>query len=172
MLQRKYSAHALNPAHPTLESVSDNPLPHRISVAPMVDVSSPHFLYLLRLIGGPTPQLYTEMYHAKAILGFQENGILDFRLGLNDSSPRQIHSELVAAHPSESLRKNLDPEVCKRPEEIFGTRETRDNTVVQLGGSDPESLAQATAILARQREFCAVNLNLGCPSPAVQVTLI
>ncbi|KAJ9053698.1 hypothetical protein DSO57_1021759 [Entomophthora muscae] len=145
-----------------------NSIFRKISVAPMVDVSSPHFLYLLRLIGGPKPQLYTEMYHAKAILSFQQDGKLDFRLGLNNSSPRQIHAGLFAEPPDGSLIHSIRHTIPKNPAEIFGNIEARDNTVVQVGGSDPDSLARATEVLAKQREFSAINLNLGCPSAAVQ----
>ncbi len=38
--------------------------------------------------------------------------------------------------------------------------------VLQLGGSDPATLFEASAI-ARSYPFCEINLNLGCPSPRV-----
>ena len=39
--------------------------------------------------------------------------------------------------------------------------------VVQLGGNDPKILA-AYARMAEEMGYCAVNLNVGCPSPAVR----
>lgn len=38
---------------------------------------------------------------------------------------------------------------------------------LQLGGSDPAQLAEAVTI-ARDRGFCEINLNVGCPSDKVQ----
>lgn len=38
---------------------------------------------------------------------------------------------------------------------------------LQLGGSDPDQLYQATEI-ARQHPYYEINLNLGCPSDRVQ----
>jgi len=39
--------------------------------------------------------------------------------------------------------------------------------VLQLGGSDPERLAEA-ALLGQQYGYDEINLNVGCPSPRVQ----
>ena len=39
--------------------------------------------------------------------------------------------------------------------------------VLQLGGSDPEKLAEA-AVLGEKYGYDEVNLNIGCPSPRVQ----
>jgi len=39
--------------------------------------------------------------------------------------------------------------------------------VLQLGGSDPDALAKS-AVMAQQRGYRAVNLNVGCPSDRVQ----
>ena len=38
---------------------------------------------------------------------------------------------------------------------------------LQLGGSVPETLAKAAALCVRYGGFAEVNLNCGCPSPAV-----
>ncbi|KAI0243029.1 hypothetical protein L0F63_007373 [Massospora cicadina] len=136
--------------------------PHRVSVAPMVDISTPHFIYLLRLLGGPRPQLYTEMFHSNAIINHNEMGDLGWRLGL-DSGLAKIKSRIrpVSAAATTAGDAQL---IQKRLESGFDC----ENTVVQLGGSDPKLLASATSILAPLKRFCAINLNLGCPSPAVQ----
>jgi tRNA-dihydrouridine synthase A len=39
--------------------------------------------------------------------------------------------------------------------------------VLQLGGSDPDKLAEA-AVLGQQYGYDEINLNVGCPSPKVQ----
>ncbi|KAI9499512.1 tRNA-dihydrouridine synthase [Zychaea mexicana] len=43
----------------------------------------------------------------------------------------------------------------------------RPNVIVQLGGSNPETMAQAAKILQDQG-YAEVNINVGCPSKAVQ----
>jgi tRNA-dihydrouridine synthase A len=43
----------------------------------------------------------------------------------------------------------------------------RSNVVVQLGGSDPENMAQAASLL-QQSGYHQVNINVGCPSQNVQ----
>ncbi|ORX93411.1 FMN-linked oxidoreductase [Basidiobolus meristosporus CBS 931.73] len=48
--------------------------------------------------------------------------------------------------------------LCGPPEE---------NTVVQIGGTEPEAMAQATKIL-QSAGFPEVNINVGCPSSRVQ----
>ena len=43
----------------------------------------------------------------------------------------------------------------------------KKNTALQLGGSNPNSLAKACQIAA-DYDYCEINLNCGCPSPRVQ----
>ncbi|KAI7876916.1 FMN-linked oxidoreductase [Lichtheimia hyalospora FSU 10163] len=43
----------------------------------------------------------------------------------------------------------------------------RSNVVVQLGGSDPKEMARAASILEEQG-YGEININVGCPSKAVQ----
>ncbi|CAG9000411.1 MAG: tRNA-dihydrouridine(20/20a) synthase [Candidatus Celerinatantimonas neptuna] len=45
--------------------------------------------------------------------------------------------------------------------------EAEHPVVLQLGGSDPQALAQC-ALIAQQRGYDAINLNVGCPSDRVQ----
>ena len=52
-------------------------------------------------------------------------------------------------------------------ERIIGFGEHEHPVVLQLGGSDPEKLAQASRI-AEDWGYDEVNLNCGCPSDRVQ----
>ena len=52
-------------------------------------------------------------------------------------------------------------------ERLLGFREDEHPLVLQVGGSDPGKLAQATAIGASYG-YDAINLNVGCPSDRVQ----
>ncbi|KAI8997835.1 dihydrouridine synthase-domain-containing protein [Pilobolus umbonatus] len=96
-----------------------------ISVAPMVDITTPQFLELLHIISGEHRyDYYSEMYHSEAILHHQ--GHLDRFVG-----------------------------------------KPRSNVVVQLGGSQPDSMAKAAKVL-QENGYSEVNINVGCPSPNVQ----
>ena len=46
--------------------------------------------------------------------------------------------------------------------------EEEQPVALQLGGSDPEALAQC-AKLAQERGYDEINLNVGCPSDRVQI---
>ena len=45
--------------------------------------------------------------------------------------------------------------------------EAEHPVALQLGGSDPKDLAQS-ALIAQQRGYDEINLNVGCPSDRVQ----
>ena len=51
--------------------------------------------------------------------------------------------------------------------EFLYHNDPQHNTALQLGGSNPNSLAQACQIAA-DFDYCEINLNCGCPSPRVQ----
>ena len=51
--------------------------------------------------------------------------------------------------------------------DYLGFSEQEQPLVLQLGGSDPQALA-ACAVLAEQRGYNEINLNVGCPSDRVQ----
>ncbi|WP_417614150.1 tRNA dihydrouridine(20/20a) synthase DusA [Oceanisphaera sp.] len=51
--------------------------------------------------------------------------------------------------------------------DYLGFSEPEQPLVLQLGGSDPQALA-ACAVLAEQRGYNEINLNVGCPSDRVQ----
>lgn len=99
------------------------PLDRRLSIAPMMEQTTPAFRYLARLITHHT-LLYTEMVVAQAVIKGDRNRLLAY-------SPEE--------HP----------------------------LAIQLGGSDPLLLAEASRI-AEDKGFDEINLNVGCPSSRVQ----
>ena len=106
----------------TTSSTASQP-DRRLSVAPMMEWTTPAFRYLARLISRHT-LLYTEMVVAQAIL----RGDRDRFLAFSDEE-----------HP----------------------------VALQLGGSEPASLAEAARI-SEQYGYDEINLNVGCPSDRVQ----
>jgi len=54
------------------------------------------------------------------------------------------------------------------PEHLLGFDATEQPVALQLGGSDPVSLARA-ARMGEERGYVEINLNVGCPSERVQV---
>ena len=108
----------------------------RLAVAPMIDVTDRHFRMLIRCIS-PLPVLYTEMTWDRAIL-------------YNSPGERE-HQE---------GQKNLRPRTV---EGIIGFSEEEHPIVLQLGGSEPETLARAARIGAI-RGYDEINLNCGCPA--------
>ncbi|KAI9298617.1 FMN-linked oxidoreductase, partial [Neoconidiobolus thromboides FSU 785] len=100
----------------------------------MIDISTPHFIKLLQLIGNQHIQLYTEMYHCGAIINMYKNNTLNFLLNTD-----------------KNLKNN-----------------NNNNIIIQLGGSDKDLLSQACKIITNLNYYQGINLNLGCPSTAVQ----
>ena len=98
-------------------------LDHRLSVAPMMDVTDRHCRFFLRQITRRT-LLHTEMITTGALL----HGNIDRHL--------RFHPE---EHP----------------------------LALQLGGSEPDALAQCARIAATYG-YDEINLNVGCPSERVQ----
>jgi tRNA-dihydrouridine synthase A len=96
---------------------------HRLSVAPMMDVTDRHCRFFLRQITRRT-LLYTEMITTGALLHADVDRHLRF-------------------HPDEHP------------------------LALQLGGSEPEALAQCARIAAAYG-YDEINLNIGCPSERVQ----
>ena len=79
-----------------------------------------------------------------------------------------------AFHRTMSARALLYTEMVTANAVIFGDRdrligfsEAEHPIAMQLGGSDPQSLAKAAAICA-ERGYDEINLNVGCPSDRVQ----
>lgn len=101
-------------------------LDEKLSIAPMVDWTDPHYRMLMRGITKKTV-LYTEMVVDDTVIN---TPCLDFMVG------REIDAE-----PS----------------------------VIQLGGSNPETLAKAVEVCETysQGQYGEINLNCGCPSQRV-----
>ena len=112
--------------------------PHRFSVAPMLDCTDRHFRVLMRQISRRS-LLYTEMVVAQAL----------------HHCHRASRAAGGDARASARLERLLGFDPCERP------------LALQLGGDDPELLAEATR-MAADRGYDEVNLNVGCPSEKVQ----
>lgn len=79
----------MNRSIPLFKHFANSPsLRYPIAVAPMIDVSTPHYLHLLNLIH-PEHCQYTEMIHCRAVTRYKAND-LDFKLGLPPTSNRVI----------------------------------------------------------------------------------
>ncbi|GFE63901.1 tRNA dihydrouridine(20/20a) synthase DusA [Litoreibacter roseus] len=106
-----------------MEALSQNIVPWRMSIAPMMDWTDRHCRYFHRLMSRHA-LLYTEMVTAPALVRGGAMHLLDY-----------------------------DP--------------TEHPVAVQLGGSDPDELAEAARLCA-ERGYDEINLNVGCPSDRVQ----
>lgn len=128
----------------------------KLSLAPMMEYTNRHFRHLVRLISCRT-LLYTEMIAANALAHERKNSML--LLQQQDYEQQQEQPPEYAY-----LRRFLGQ---GQVEPLEGP------SVLQLGGSDPEQMYQASRTvldLTQQGGFCdytALNLNCGCPSPKV-----
>ena len=110
---------------------------YRFSVAPMMDCTDRHFRVLMRQISRHC-LLYSEMVVARALHHIARDGSVS-RMG-----ERQ-----------QRLERLLGFDAVERP------------LVLQLGGDDPELLAEA-ARMGADWGYDEINLNVGCPSEKVQ----
>ena len=94
-------------------------------LAPMLDVTTPHFRRFFRLIDLRTT-LFTEMVVADTIIRMSDEDLLE-KIGMYEG-----------------------------------------NTVVQVGGSNPETIAAAIETVMKKIGFKSFNLNCGCPSTRVK----
>ena len=97
---------------------------HRISLAPMLDVTNVHFRFLMRLLTKQTT-LWTEMIHSNTIV---YNSHLNTQL-LDEQTIKQKGSAKI-----EGYKQMLHFNTLEHP------------VVIQLGGSDPSSLAKAAKL--------------------------
>jgi nifR3 family TIM-barrel protein len=89
--------------------------------------------------------------------------------GLTDRALRQLMdeiggcgmlvSEMIAA---EGLRRRN-----RRTLEMIADSKTRTPQFIQLFGANPETLAEAAAIVSAETAFAGIDLNMGCPVPKV-----
>jgi hypothetical protein len=124
-----------------------------ISVAPMIDVTDRFFLQLLRAASPLNSDVTTDTDGHDAVTD-RTNDFVTRRYAFytemhyarkitrlaQEGGPARIHTDLGAPCP---------------------------RTVVQLGGSDPDWVADAYEALV-EAGYSEVNLNLGCPSDSVQ----
>jgi tRNA-dihydrouridine synthase A len=92
-----------------------------------------------------------------------------FRLLMRQISRHALlYSEMVVARALHHIRSEPAAETRdRRLERLLGFDPEERPLVLQLGGDDPELLAEATR-LAEAWGYDEVNLNLGCPSEKVQ----
>jgi tRNA-dihydrouridine synthase A len=110
---------------------------YRFSVAPMLDCTDRHFRVLMRQVSRHC-LLYSEMVVARALHHIAHDG-----------SPSRMG------------------ERQQRLERLLGFDPIEHPLVLQLGGDDPELLAEA-ARMGADWGYDEINLNLGCPSEKVQ----
>ncbi len=110
---------------------------YRFSVAPMLDCTDRHFRVLMRQVSRHC-LLYSEMVVARALHHIARDGSAS-RMG----------------------------ERQQRLEKLLGFDPIEHPLVLQLGGDDPELLAEA-ARMGADWGYDEINLNLGCPSEKVQ----
>ncbi|MEA5442272.1 tRNA dihydrouridine(20/20a) synthase DusA, partial [Cyanobium gracile UHCC 0281] len=110
---------------------------YRFSVAPMLDCTDRHFRVLMRQVSRHC-LLYSEMVVARALHHIARDGSAS-RMG----------------------------ERQQRLERLLGFDPIEHPLVLQLGGDDPELLAEA-ARMGAAWGYDEINLNLGCPSEKVQ----
>jgi tRNA-dihydrouridine synthase A len=107
-----------------------------LAIAPMIDVTDRHFRFLIRCIS-PLPMLWTEMTWDRAIL-YNHPGERECQEGQKNVRQRTVGS-------------------------IIGFSPEEHPIVLQLGGSNPESLARA-AVHGAAQGYDEINLNCGCPA--------
>lgn len=85
----------------------------------------------------------------------------DFRFFMRLLTKRaQLWTEMVV---ESTILHNLEPEKCDK---FLGYHESEHPVVCQLGGSEPDKLAEAARVVERYG-YDEVNLNVGCPSNKV-----
>lgn len=134
-----------------------------LQLAPMMEYTDRHFRHLVRLISKRT-LLYTEMHAANAIAHERQNKINELLLSRGEteesmSSQKDIYSSYDDYH----LKRYLGQSMVSPLEGA---------SVLQLGGSNPDQLHQATRCVLEMTnrnvcDYTALNLNCGCPSPKV-----
>ncbi len=151
----------------------------KLSLAPMMEYTDRHFRKLVSLLSTNT-LCYTEMVAANALVherldskkklvtGEEHNDIIN-----NDGEYYRNQEEVSLdiqeyGYDMSYLRRFLGQYSSSTPTNI----KNHNPTVLQLGGSDPDMLQEATEIVTEvtKRGYCdytAINLNCGCPSPKV-----
>lgn len=146
----------------------------KLSLAPMMEYTDRHFRKLVSLLSTNT-LCYTEMVAANALVHERLDSKKKFVTGehnnLNDEYRNQEEASLDIqeyGYDMSYIRRFLGQYSSSTPTHI----KNHNPTVLQLGGSDPDMLQEATEIVTEvtKRGYCdytAINLNCGCPSPKV-----
>lgn len=156
----------------------------KLSLAPMMEYTDRHFRKLVSLVSTKT-LCYTEMVAANALkherLESKKKVALSMEEGINDSDDNGYQYDNAFRNHLEAqqdiqeygydmsyIRRFLGQYSSSTPSSI----KKHNPTVLQLGGSEPDMLYEATDIVTEvtNRGYCdytAINLNCGCPSPKV-----
>jgi tRNA-dihydrouridine synthase A len=98
------------------------------------------------------PMMGWSTRHARALARIVSRHTVTYSEMVTDSAVLRLH----ARGDEWSLRNLVAPDTHEAP------------SVLQLGGCNPETMRRAARVLAeRGASYSAVNLNCGCPSPAV-----
>lgn len=125
-------------------------------MAPMVSHTNRHYHYFFRLLSKHA-HLYTEMIHANHIIHLFDSEM--------DTPGIVATDEQIMETLHKPTRQKGAPTIHELLR-ISTSATTASPLVLQLGGNDPERLAQAAAI-GIAMGYDAINLNCGCPSNAV-----
>ena len=135
----------------------------KLQLAPMMEYTDRHFRHLIRLISGQT-LLYTEMVAANALAHERADSMKEYERKITeDGSSPPSAQEIRENYPDQYLQRFLNQ---GRIDPLEGP------SVLQLGGSDPKQLYEATQTVMDMKarghcDYTAINLNCGCPSPKV-----
>jgi tRNA-dihydrouridine synthase A len=174
----------------------------RLSLAPMMDYTDRHFRHLVRLVSRET-LVYSEMVAANALShermdrmrDYMESRSTNMATAKGETAINGVYDKAVmdATDPASQARFSYNPDYIVH--RFLGqsavpssstlsssasslapqTGLTNQPSVLQLGGSDPQQLHDATQICmdlidrktSLSCDYTAFNLNCGCPSPKV-----
>ena len=125
-------------------------------MAPMVSHTNRHYHYFFGLLSRHA-HLYTEMIHANHIIHLFDSEIDTPGIIATDEQIMETINKPTRQKGIQTIHELL---------RISTSTTTASPLILQLGGNDPERLAQAAAIGAAMG-YDAINLNCGCPSNAV-----
>mmetsp|Transcript_11350 Transcript_11350/g.13170 ORF Transcript_11350/g.13170 Transcript_11350/m.13170 type:complete len:584 (+) Transcript_11350:135-1886(+) len=153
----------------------------KLSLAPMMEYTDRHFRHLISLMSEKT-LCYTEMVAANALIHERRESMQNSADVVNsqtNDNPYSYPSVIMQQESAIDIQTyNYDMSYLRRflqqakPPSFVTHQQHRHPTVLQLGGSDPNMLQEATSVVMdlTNRGYCdytALNLNCGCPSPKV-----
>ncbi len=131
----------------------------KLQLAPMMEYTDRHFRHLIRLISGQT-LLYTEMVAANALAHERADSMKEYE--------RKITEDGSSPPSAQEIRENYPDQYLQRFLNQGRIQPLEGPSVLQLGGSDPAQLYEATQTVMDMKarghcDYTAVNLNCGCP---------